>query len=85
MAKVEIYLTPTCPFCTRAKALLVQKGVPFEEINVAGDPELRAAMTDRANGRHTVPQIFIDGQHIGGNDNIQALEMRGQLDALLGL
>lgn len=85
MARVEIYLTNTCPFCTRAKALLERKGVPFEEINVTGNPDLRAAMTDRANGRHTVPQIFIDGQHIGGNDSIQALDMRGKLDALLGL
>lgn len=85
MAKVEIYLTQTCPFCTRAKALLVNKGVPFDEIDVTGDPDLRDYMTERANGRHTVPQIFIDGKHIGGNDSIQALEMRGELNALLGL
>ena len=85
MAKVEIYLTQTCPFCKRAKALLQSKEIPFEESDVTGDQDLRDYMTERANGRHTVPQIFIDGKHIGGNDNIQALEMRGELDALLGL
>ncbi|AGT10025.1 glutaredoxin 3 [Paracoccus aminophilus] len=85
MAKIEIYLTDTCPFCHRAKALLTAKGVPFTEINVTGDPDARAAMTERANGRHTVPQIFINSESIGGNDRLQALEMRGQLNALIGL
>lgn len=85
MAKIEIYLTDTCPFCHRAKALLTSKGVPFEEINVTGNADLRASMTDRASGLYTVPQIFIDDKHIGGNDRLQALEMRGQLDALIGL
>jgi glutaredoxin 3 len=84
MAKVEIYTTPTCPYCVAAKALLNRKGVPFEETDVARDPDLRVAMTQRAGGRRTVPQIFIDGQHVGGCDDIHALERDGKLDRLLG-
>lgn len=83
MAKVEIYTTPTCPFCHRAKALLNSKGITYEEINVAGDRNLRSAMTERANGRRTVPQIFINDQPIGGSDDLYALNAKGQLDALL--
>ncbi|TRW99238.1 glutaredoxin 3 [Paracoccus sp. M683] len=83
MAHVEIYTTPTCPFCQRAKALLREKQVSFDEIDVSNQPELRAAMTQRAEGRRTVPQIFINGLPIGGNDDLQALERAGRLDALL--
>lgn len=83
MAKVEIYTTPTCPFCYRAKALLNSKGVTYDEINVAGDRGLRSAMTERAHGRRTVPQIFINDQPIGGSDELHALNAKGQLDPLL--
>ena len=83
MAKVEIYTTPTCPFCHRAKALLNSKGVAYEEINVAGNHDLRSAMTERAKGRRTVPQVFINDQPIGGSDELHKLDAKGQLDALL--
>jgi glutaredoxin 3 len=83
MALIEIYTTPTCPYCVAAKRLLTQKGAPFEEINVAGDPEGRRAMSARAGGRTTVPQIFIDGRHIGGCDDLHALDAAGGLDPLL--
>ncbi|RID90970.1 glutaredoxin 3 [Gemmobacter lutimaris] len=83
MKTVEIYTTPTCPYCHAAKRLLTRKGVAFTEIDVSRDPDLRAAMTDRANGRRTVPQIFIGGQHVGGSDDIHALDHDGKLDALL--
>ena len=82
MAKVEIYTTSWCPYCHAAKALLEDKDVPFIEIGVA-EPEMRAAMIQRAHGRRTVPQIFIDGRHIGGYDDLAALDRRGQLDPLL--
>lgn len=82
MPKVEIYTTPTCPYCHAAKALLADKGVAFEEITVL-DPALRAAMVQRANGRRTVPQIFIGATHVGGYDDMAALERRGKLDPLL--
>jgi glutaredoxin 3 len=83
MARIEIYTTPTCPYCIAAKRLLSQKGVSFEEIDVAGDPEGRRTMSARAKGRTTVPQIFIDGQHIGGCDDLYALDGKGGLDPLL--
>jgi glutaredoxin 3 len=83
MARVEIYTTPTCPYCIAAKRLLTQKGAAFDEIDVAGDPEGRKAMSARANGRTTVPQIFIGGQHIGGCDDLYALDGDGGLDPLL--
>ncbi|WP_457797756.1 glutaredoxin 3 [Methylocystis sp. S23] len=83
MARIEIYTTPTCPYCIAAKKLLTQKGAAFEEISVAGDPEGRAAMTARAGGRATVPQIFVDGRHIGGCDDLYALDGEGGLDPLL--
>jgi len=82
MAKVEIYTTPTCPYCHAAKALLQDKGVEYEEITVL-DPELRASMTERAHGRRTVPQIFIGDTHVGGYDDMAALDRRGGLDPLL--
>jgi glutaredoxin 3 len=83
MARIEIYTTPTCPYCIAAKRLLTQKGAAFEEINVAGDPDGRRAMSARANGRTTVPQIFIDGRHIGGCDDLHELNDTGGLDPLL--
>ncbi|MBB4627559.1 glutaredoxin 3 [Paracoccus denitrificans] len=85
MAKIEIYTTPTCPYCIAAKSLLQKKGITYEETDVSCDPQLRIAMTQRAGGRRTVPQIFIDGQHVGGSDDLHALEHRGKLDGLLGL
>lgn len=85
MARVEIYTTPTCPYCAAAKGLLARKGVGYEETDVGRDPELRAAMARRAGGRRSVPQIFIDGQHVGGSDDLHALDREGRLDGLLGL
>lgn len=85
MAKVEIYTTPTCPYCMAAKALLRKKGVSYEETDVSRDPDLRVAMSQRAGGRRSVPQIFIDGQSVGGSDDIHALDAQGKLDKLLGL
>ena len=83
MKPVEVYLTPTCPYCHAAKRLLVQKGVEFTEINVAHEPERRVEMTERSNGGRTVPQIFIGETHVGGCDDLYALEHEGKLDALL--
>ena len=83
MAKVEVYSTSYCPYCMRAKALLRSKGVEFEEIDVTGDPELRAKMVELAGGRQTVPEIFINGEIIGGCDELYALEQSGELDMLL--
>jgi glutaredoxin 3 len=82
MAKVEIYTTPTCPYCHAAKALLTEKGADFTETTVL-DPALREQMTQRAHGRRTVPQIFIDDAHVGGYDDLAALDRRGGLDPLL--
>jgi glutaredoxin 3 len=83
MAKIEIYTTSSCPYCHAAKKLLGRKGVDFSEINVTGDPVARSSMSSRANGRTSVPQIFIDGRHVGGCDDLYALEEAGELDALL--
>ena len=83
MSKVEIYTTPICPYCARAKGLLDDKGVEFKEIDVFMDNEARAAMQKRAGGRTSVPQIFIGQQHIGGCDELMALERAGKLDPLL--
>ena len=80
---VEIYTTPTCPYCHAAKRLLTKKGVAYTEIDVSRDPALRSKMTARAGGSHTVPQIFIGERHIGGCDDLVALDMRGELDGLL--
>ncbi|HBV38771.1 MAG TPA: glutaredoxin 3 [Erwinia sp.] len=82
MANVEIYTKATCPFCHRAKALLSQKGVDYQEIAIDGDAEKREEMIKRS-GRTTVPQIFIDAQHIGGCDDLYALDGRQGLDPLL--
>lgn len=83
MAKVEMYTTRVCPFCVRAKALLKRKGVAFDEIDVTEDPALRDRMVELAGGRRTVPEIFINGKIIGGFDELNALERKGQLDELL--
>ena len=83
MPPVEIYTTRYCPYCHAAKALLNRKGVPFMEIDVSGDRQRRAEMIQRANGQMTVPQIFIGTRHVGGSDDLHALEDEGQLDALL--
>jgi glutaredoxin 3 len=83
MKSVEIYTTPYCPFCLDAKALLREKNVDFTEIDVSRDRELRSKMIVRANGRTTVPQIFIGATHVGGCDDLYALEDAGKLDPLL--
>ena len=83
MSKVEIYTTRYCPYCISAKALLTGKNVQFTEIDVSGDPSGRAKMVERANGRMTVPQIFIGAVHVGGSDDLHELERAGKLDALL--
>ncbi|RMF14971.1 MAG: glutaredoxin 3 [Gammaproteobacteria bacterium] len=79
MAQVVLYTTRFCPFCIRAKALLQSKGVAFDEIAVDGNPALRQEMMEKS-GRHTVPQIWINGRHVGGCDELMALERSGQLD-----
>jgi glutaredoxin 3 len=84
-ANVEIYTWSTCPFCIRAKALLDKKGVEYTEYCIDGDEAARAEMADRANGRRSLPQIFIDDQHVGGCDDLYALNSRGKLDPLLQL
>ena len=83
LAKVEIYTKMTCGFCFRAKRLLEMKKVPYEEIAVDFGGPKKAEMVERAGGRMTVPQIFIDGRHVGGCDDLMALEMQGKLDELL--
>ncbi len=82
-ANVEIYTWQTCPFCIRAKMLLWWKGVNFIEYKIDADEAARAKMAERANGRRTVPQIFINNQHIGGCDDVYKLDSQGQLDSLL--
>jgi glutaredoxin 3 len=83
MKPVEIYTTPYCPYCIAAKKLLDKKGVAFAEIDVSRDPALRQVMTKRSGGGRTVPQIFIGGMHVGGCDDLHALDHRGALDPLL--
>lgn len=82
-AEVTLYTTPWCPFCNRAKALLDRKGVKYQDINVDGNNALRQQMMEKANGRRTVPQIFINGEGIGGCDDLFALESAGKLDPKL--
>lgn len=82
MKKVVIYTTKVCPYCVSAKRLLKKKGVDYEEVDVAGDDEARARLSART-GRQTVPQIFIGEHHVGGSDDLHALEAQGKLDALL--
>lgn len=85
MVQVDIYTTPFCPYCYRAKALLKEKGVKFDEIDVMLSRGKRAVMRERAGGGKTVPQIFIDGRHIGGWDELAELDGEGKLDPLLGI
>jgi glutaredoxin 3 len=83
MARIEIYTTRACPYCVSAKALLTRKGLSFSEIDVTGDHQGRSQMVHRANGRMTVPQIFIGATHVGGFDDLYRLERAGKLDPLL--
>lgn len=83
MPRIKIYTTPICPYCVRAKALLKKKGAPFDEVDVFMDADARQEMEDMTNGARTVPQIFIGEQHVGGCDELYALESQGQLDPLL--
>lgn len=83
MATVEVYVTTYCPYCVRAKELLKRKGVTFTEIDVTNDDAARDALVQKADGRRTVPQIFINGVGIGGSDDLHALEREGKLDAML--
>ena len=85
MAQVEMYATMFCPYCARARALFEHKGVAFREIDIIEEPQRRSEMIRRAAGRATVPQIFIDGEHIGGCDDLVALDRAGGLDQKLGL
>ncbi|MDQ1900758.1 glutaredoxin 3 [Paracoccus sp. WLY502] len=80
---ITIYTTRTCPFCIRAKGLLREKNVQYDEIDVGADPSVRAQMTQRAHGRRTVPQIFIGDRHVGGCDDLFDLERQGKLESLL--
>ncbi|AAV93401.1 glutaredoxin 3 [Ruegeria pomeroyi] len=83
MKPVEIYTSPLCGYCHAAKRLLDQKGIAFTEIDVLTNPKRKPEMIQRAGGRRTVPQIFIDGQHVGGCDDLYALEQDGKLDPML--
>ena len=85
MKKVLIYTGPKCAFCDFAKALLNSKQISYQEIYIGDDPNKMEEMIKKANGMRTVPQIFIDGKHIGGNDKLQALEGEGKLNSLLGI
>ena len=85
MAKVEVYSSFFCPYCARAKSLLERKGVAFETIDLMEQPGRRDEMIERAGGRTSVPQIFINGEHIGGSDDLHALDRAGQLDAKLAV
>ena len=85
MKNIEIYTGPLCTFCDRAIALLNKKGVSFKKIDLASDPNKMEDMIKKTNGMRTVPQIFIDGQHIGGSDKLQDLENDGKLNSLLGV
>ena len=85
MPNIEIYTQPWCPFCERAMHILTTKGVPFHEIDAPGGSAARVEARKRSGGRTSVPQIFIDAQHIGGCDDLVALDRAGKLDPLLGL
>lgn len=85
MAKVEMYTTMWCGYCARARGLLNKKGVAFDDIDVEADGSKRDEMIQRASGRTTVPQIFIDGVHVGGSDDLMALDRAGKLDPMLGI
>ena len=83
MPKITIYTTPFCPYCVSAKRLLTQKGASFEEIDVSGDWAAREALVEKAGGRTSVPQIWIGETHVGGSDELHALDRAGKLDAML--
>jgi glutaredoxin 3 len=83
VAKIELYSSANCPYCVKAKALLQRKEVSYEEIDLTEDDAGRQQLVARANGMRTVPQIFIDGRHIGGCDDLYELDKRGELDPLL--
>ena len=83
LAEVVIYTKPGCPYCAMAEALLAKKGVDYTEIVASNDPEKKQEMIQRSGGRMTFPQIFIDGKHVGGSDDLHALDRKGELDALL--
>ena len=83
MANIEVYSGDFCPYCSRAKSLLKKKGLEFSEYNVRKDIQRQAEMQDRAPGSRTIPQIFINGRHVGGCDDLYALERRGELDSWL--
>lgn len=83
MAKIEIYSSLLCPYCYRAKALLKKKHAAFDEIMVDGRPKVRSEMIERAGGRTSVPQVFIDGRHVGGSDELYQLDADGRLDPML--
>ncbi len=83
MAAIEIYTIRYCPYCREAKELLCRKGASFHEIDVTGNRQMRQQMIERANGRTTLPQIFIGGTHVGGCDDLYALDAAGKLDPLL--
>ncbi|MCH4150426.1 MAG: glutaredoxin 3 [Sphingobium sp.] len=85
MSQVEIYTKAFCGYCARAKALLESKGVPYEEYDITMGGPKRGEMMERSGGGMTVPQIFIDGAHVGGSDDLAALDRAGKLDGLLGL
>ena len=83
MPTITVYSGPNCPYCVRAKALLQKKGVTFEDVDIKADPAKREDMLKLSNGKQTIPQIFINGQHIGGCDDLYALDAAGKLDAML--
>ncbi|MDE1900060.1 MAG: glutaredoxin 3 [Alphaproteobacteria bacterium] len=83
MAQITVYSGPNCPYCDRAKMLLKKKGVAFEDINVRTDEAKLAEMMEKSGGRRTIPQIFIGGRHIGGCDDLYALDAAGKLDPIL--
>jgi glutaredoxin 3 len=84
MAEIQLYTTPFCPYCVRARALLDRKGVAYTDVDITEEPARRGEMIRRAGGRTSVPQIFIDGEHIGGSDELVALDRTGELDVKLG-
>ena len=85
MKPVEIYTSPLCGFCHAAKRLLSKKGITFSEIDIWADPSRKPEMMQRANGRHTVPQVFVGETHVGGCDDLYELERNGKLDGLIGV
>lgn len=85
MATIEVYSSDRCPYCVKAKALLDRKGVEYKEINVTNDDEARIALVKKANGVRTVPQIFIDDNHVGCCDDLYELDRKGELDPMIGV